>query len=46
MPETSHHWVRLTDEQLAFILDPPEHIDNDEYIDIAQDYIEAGLETW
>lgn len=49
MPRVKHHWVRLEDEDLAFILDGPDpEVSGDYYevwVDRVLNIIEDGLET-
>lgn len=56
MPKISHHWVRLTDEQLAYIENVPEQYEGESdeahlarlsaWADRTSVLIEDGLETW
>lgn len=53
MPAISHHWVRLTEDQLHYILDEmPDVVDEPNaaslirWADKVALFVEDGLETW
>lgn len=42
----THHWIRVSDKDLAYILDgPDDDVDIDDWLDEVIDIVEDGLET-